>query len=164
MTTELVITGLGLHLREWLDDDLPAMVKLFDDPDVSRWTPLRSPFDDEAARAYLERARAGRGLQLAITTDGHTPLGEVLLMVTDGEAELAYAVGAVHRGQGLAPRAVRLMTAYAYNTLAVQHIVLRIDPANAASESVARATGFHLTDAAPITRDAARNLLTWRHA
>ncbi len=76
---------------------MPAMVELFDDCAVDRWTPLRAPFDETAARAYLDRARGhraqGRGLQLAITTDGRRPLGEILLFPTGapGEVELAYA-------------------------------------------------------------------------
>ncbi|HEV7935610.1 MAG TPA: hypothetical protein VGP70_25255 [Actinomadura sp.] len=28
------LSGLGLHLREWTDDDLPVMVELFDEPQV----------------------------------------------------------------------------------------------------------------------------------
>ncbi|MFF3256037.1 GNAT family N-acetyltransferase [Actinacidiphila glaucinigra] len=68
--TDLRISGLGLILREWHDDDLPAMVTLFDDSAVDRFTPLRSPFDLQAARAYLTRARQRRAegrVQLAIT-------------------------------------------------------------------------------------------------
>ncbi|MFC6020694.1 GNAT family N-acetyltransferase, partial [Plantactinospora solaniradicis] len=51
------IDGHGLVLREWTDDDLPTMVELFDEPEVDRWTPLRTPFNLEAARSYLDRAR-----------------------------------------------------------------------------------------------------------
>lgn len=170
------VTGLGLHLREWNHADVPVMVELFDEPQVDRWTPLHYPFDQAAACAYLENARArrdeGRSIQLAITTDGHIALGEILLSVTDCPderasggrfAELAYAVGARHRGQHLASRAVRLMTDYVYHALALQRIVLRIDPDNTASTAVARAAGFRLTDAAPITRGGSGPLLTWRY-
>jgi hypothetical protein len=62
------LSGLGLHLREWTDEDLPTMVELFDDPAVDRWPPLRSPFDLTAARTYLDQSRkgraGGRGVQL----------------------------------------------------------------------------------------------------
>jgi hypothetical protein len=68
------VTGLGLYLREWTDDDLPVMVELFDDPAVAQWTPLASPFDLTAARNYLDQARTRRA-------EGHSvhrrrPLGE----------------------------------------------------------------------------------------
>ncbi|MEV0840306.1 GNAT family N-acetyltransferase [Actinocatenispora sera] len=169
------IVGLGLHLREWGDADLPAMVELFDDPTVAAWTPLASPFDLSAAREYLDQTRIrraeGRSIQLAITTDRVDPLGEILLFATgpDGRgpggqyAELAYAIGPTHRRQGLTSRAVRLMTEYAYHTLAMQQVLLRIDPANTASNGVARAAGFLLTGTPPDTDGASGPLLTWRH-
>jgi RimJ/RimL family protein N-acetyltransferase len=148
---------LGIHLREWTDEDLPALVELFDDPYFYQWTPLASPFDLSAAQTYLSRARdqrnAGRVVQLAITTDGQTPMGEVLLVrrEEDGRhaAELAYGVGAKYRRQRLATRAVELMTRYAHEASAFDRVILRIAPGNTASEAVARASGFHLTDENP---------------
>ena len=151
------------------------MVDLFDDAAVAAWTPLASPFDLPAARVYLDRARArraaGRSIQPAITTDSTTPLGEILLFVTGPGgrapggryAELAYAIGPAHRRQGLATRAVRPMTVYAYHTLAMQQVILRIEAANTASTAVARAAGFVLTDAPPEALGASGPLLTWRH-
>jgi RimJ/RimL family protein N-acetyltransferase len=170
----ITITGLGLTLREWTDADVPAMTELFDDPDVDRFTPLRAPFDLAAARAYLQTARQarteGRRLQLAITTDSHTPQGEILLFrargsdLTADTAELAYAIGPRHRHQRLATRAVRLITDYAYTTLGFTVVVLHIAAANTASIAVAHATGFRLTPESPLILATARDpLLTWQH-
>jgi RimJ/RimL family protein N-acetyltransferase len=168
----VTVEGLGLVLREWTDADVPAMVELFDETEVGRWTPLRHPFDAAAARTYLDRARTrraeGLAIQLAITTGGHAPLGEVLLFSTgpDGrapggdQAELGYAIGAAHRGKRLASRAVRLMTGYAYRELGMRAVVLHIDPGNAGSVAVARATGFEL--AGTIVEDG-HELGVWRH-
>ncbi|MFB4302149.1 GNAT family N-acetyltransferase [Actinomadura sp. NTSP31] len=176
--THVTISGLGLTLREWTDDDIPAMAELFDDPDVARFTPLRSPFDLEAARAYLDAARRARAedrkIQLAVTSDGRTPQGEILLFrcVADDPAhrfggpaaELGYAIGLRHRRQGLASRAVRLAAGYARETLGFSTLVLRIDPDNTGSERVATASGFELTELAPLSRGAVRDRLrTWRH-
>lgn len=170
--TVVTVEGQGLVLREWTDADVPVMVVLFDEAEVGRWTPLRHPFDDAAARAYLDRARTrrveGLAIQLAITTDGHAPLGEVLLFATgpdgrapDGDqAELGYAIGAAHRGNRLASRAVRLMTGYAVRELGMRAVVLHIDPGNAGSIAVARATGFELTGT--ITEDGTE-LGVWHH-
>ncbi|MER5647271.1 GNAT family N-acetyltransferase [Streptosporangium sp. NPDC002524] len=156
--SDVRLSDLGIHLREWTDEDLPVMVVLFDEPQVARWTPLRSPFDFDAAREYLAQARraraADRGMQLAITRDGGEAQGEVLLFRTadePGVAELAYAIGVRHRGERLAARAVELMADYARTSLGMRGLVLRIDPANAASVAVARATGFHLADDEPVT-------------
>lgn len=167
------LSGLGLHLREWTDDDVPVMVELFDDPQVHRWTPLSSPFDLVAAQAYLSKAReartAGQAIRLAITSDGQDAQGEILLFRTgeDGhDAELGYSIGARHRRQRLAARAVELMTDYAYDVLAMRRVILRIDPENAASVAVAHATGFRLTEDEPVIREADGrrvSLLTWCH-
>ncbi|WP_433255837.1 GNAT family N-acetyltransferase [Streptosporangium sp. CA-135522] len=171
--TGLRLSGHGLMLREWDDGDLAAMVGLFDDPDVAYWTPLVTPFDLGAARIYLKRAgerRAeGRRVQLAITVDGHEPVGEVMLMLAGtglDVAEIGYIVGAAHRGRGLAARAVRVMTGFARDTMGITRLLLEIEAGNAASEAVARAAGYHLTDAPPIPgEDKGRPLYlrTWAH-
>jgi RimJ/RimL family protein N-acetyltransferase len=155
-------------LREWADEDLAALVEVFDDPDVAYRTPLVSPFDLAAARDYLSKARQahaeGRRIQLAITTDGRQVKGEVRLNRSRGT--ISYAVGAVHRGQRLAVRAVQMMTEYAHQVAALPQVLLEIEPDNHPSVAVARAAGFHLTDTAPdVVEDKGRNLtlLTWAH-
>ena len=164
------LAGHGLVLRDWTDQDVPAMTALFDDPEVARWTPLVDP---EAARRYLVRSQearsGGRRLQLAVTLDGRVPLGEVVLMLRDeqGEVELGYLIGALYRGQGLSARAVRLLTGFAYDSLAARRVVLRIAPANAPSIAVARTTGFRLADEPPVVihdpNGAEITLRLWEH-
>ncbi|MFJ1600134.1 GNAT family N-acetyltransferase [Streptomyces sp. NPDC088261] len=150
------LSGEGVVLRDWAEGDLVAMPALFDHPDIAYWTPIVSPFDDAAARARLERDRQmrrdGTTILLAITLDGGAPLGEVMLRrASGGAAELGYAVGPAHRGQGLAARAVRVMAAYAFEQLGVEQVVLEVEAENAASVSVATRTGFELLDVPPIT-------------
>jgi RimJ/RimL family protein N-acetyltransferase len=141
------------------------MVKLFDDPEVAHWTPLVTPFDLEAAQAYLDKAHADNGrFQLAITVDGGEPMGEVLLM-TD-KATLGYSVGPAFRGQRLAVRALKLLTTYAHEEAGLPRVILEIEPDNAASSGVARSSGYQLTDLPPtIVTDKGRevSLLTWEH-
>jgi len=162
------LTGDGLFLREWTQEDVPVMVRLFDDPEVARWTPLSSPFDLDAAARYLGRARAAREagtrIQFAIsevagteigstgtgsTEDGSAPRGEVLAMLKgeDGrDVEIGYAIGAAHRGRGLAVRAVRLLTDFAWTVIGARRVVLRIEPDNDASSAVARRAGYTAAD------------------
>src|SRR5690606_18020328 len=109
------LSGDGLLLGEWTETDLSGLVELYDDPEIDRWTPVPSPFDSTAAGAYLARAHEGRGegrktAQLAITTDGEQPRGEVLLFrceLNTRDVEIAFGVGSRHRRQGLASRAGR---------------------------------------------------------
>ncbi|MCX4428416.1 GNAT family N-acetyltransferase [Streptomyces mirabilis] len=167
-THPLRITAHSLLLRDWTSDDLAVMQELFDDPDVAYWTPLETPFDQAAARCYLHRAhQARRGykrIHLAITADGQHAMGEVQLNLTTGS--VGYIVGAAHRGQGLAARALRTMTEYAHLTAGLTRVILEIEPDNHPSMAVARSAGFRLTDVKPVTvTDKGRtyDLLTWEH-
>jgi RimJ/RimL family protein N-acetyltransferase len=167
------LAGHGLVLREWADDDLAVMAELFDDPEVAYRTPVVSPFDLAAARDYLRKARWSRAedlrLQLAITTDGRLPRGEVLLIrsiAAEHLASIGYSVGAAHRGRHLAARAVRVMTEYAHGAAGLPRVLLEIEPDNAPSIAVARAAGFHLTGLPPaVAEQKGRRLtlLTWAH-
>jgi MOSC domain-containing protein YiiM/RimJ/RimL family protein N-acetyltransferase len=152
------LTGDGLFLREWTQEDIVVMVRLFDEPEVARWTPLSSPFDLDAAQRYLDRAgaarEAGTRIQFAVgevagTGGGSAPRGEALAMLKGEDrrdVELGYAIGAAHRGRGLAVRSVRLLTDFAWTTLGARRVVLRIEPDNDASSAVARRAGFTPAD------------------
>ena len=162
------LTGLGLVLREWTEGDLSAMVDLFDDADIAYRLPVSSPFDLAAAREFLEGARQahteGKRLQLAITSDGQHPKGEVLLNLRTGS--IGYMVGGAYRGQWLAVRATRLMTRYAHSALGFPRVLLQTEPDNRPSIGVARRAGFHLSDAEPVmVEDKGRRyaLSTWVH-
>ncbi|MEV6347715.1 GNAT family N-acetyltransferase [Actinoplanes sp. NPDC051851] len=155
----LRLQGSGIVLREWQPDDLEDLVTMLDEPAIARWTPMPSPFDIEAGLAYLKRAQtgrlSGRRIQLAITVDGGEPLGEMLLFGVTGdrrEAELGYLVGARHRRRGLATAALTLLSGYACGTLGLGRLLLRIDPCNTASTSVARRCGYRLTGEPPIAQ------------
>jgi RimJ/RimL family protein N-acetyltransferase len=168
------LSGHGLALREWTDDDLPVMAELFDDTDVAYRTPLVTPFDLAAAHDYLLRARrsrdAGERLHLAVTTDGHQAMGEVLLSGGgrgDGTASLGYTVGAAYRGRRLAVRAVQVLRDFAHEVVGISQVFLEIEPDNEPSVRVARAAGFILSDAPPsLVEDKGRtlSLFTWTHS
>ncbi|MFI5935866.1 GNAT family N-acetyltransferase [Actinoplanes sp. NPDC051494] len=156
----ITLTGDGIILREWRDDDLDELVAMLDEPAIARWTPMPSPFGVDAGLAYLKRARLGRTggsrIQLAVTTDGGKPLGEVLLFGVDAglrEAEIGYLVGAAHRRRGLAAGSLALLSGYARGTLRLSRLLLRIDPANTASTGVARRCGYQLTGEPPILQE-----------
>ncbi|MEY9934574.1 RimJ/RimL family protein N-acetyltransferase [Catenulispora sp. GP43] len=167
-TDPIVITAHGLTLREWTEDDVPAMPELFDDPEVAYRTPLESPFDEAAALRYLRGVQTARKenrrLHLAITLDGQKALGEVLLGFTSGS--IGYAVGTAHRGQRLATRSLQALTEYAHTSLGLPVVLLEIEADNDASAAVARAAGFEPCDAEPDTvTDKGRTyeLFKWEH-
>jgi RimJ/RimL family protein N-acetyltransferase len=151
------VRGEGLVLRPWSPDDVPQMVRLFNTAEMDRWTPLVHPFDTAAATAYVQNAQLGLAsgmLQLAITTDGDLPLGEVLGFSTDEDrtCEFAYAVGHAHRGQALAARAVRAVLPAAYGA-GYRRARLRVAVDNRPSQRVAAAAGFALSDEPLLRRE-----------
>ncbi|MEV1172849.1 GNAT family N-acetyltransferase [Nonomuraea sp. NPDC049784] len=146
--------------QQWTADDLPVMVEQF--AQVNHWIPLRSPFD----KARQDRI-AGLRLQLAITTDGYEPKGEILLARTGDhgcDAELAYAIGPRYHRQRLATRAVKLITSYAYDVLPMkQSSCASPDTTKPAPPSPA-ALGSNSPTPNPSLEKAGRYPLhTWRH-
>ncbi|WP_405818700.1 GNAT family N-acetyltransferase [Streptomyces sp. NBC_01390] len=170
---QLRLTSEGLVLREWTENDLPAMTELSDDPEIAHWTPLASPFDLVAARAYLATARQARvdGLRVqpAITTGGQLPLGEVLIIrrsANDRTASLGYSVGPAHHGRRLGSRALTVMTEYVHQVMDMPRVTLSIEAENGAGAAVARAAGYHRTDEPPIltvAKGRSLALRTWAH-
>ncbi len=154
----------GLVLREWEQRDLGAMAELFDDPDIARRTPLPSPFTLADAEERLRRAQQPDRLLLAVTTDGERPLGEVLLIPATGE--LGYMMGARHRGQGLAARALVLLRDHAHDVLGLDRLLLRIEPDNRPSAAVAARAGFRLVPGGAVmaeTKGRRHALEIWEH-
>lgn len=170
-TGPIVLRGEGLVLREWEDSDVPTMVELFDTDEMDRWTPLAHPFDREVARRYVRRAHEAKAvgtLQLAITCDARTPLGEVLLFPASsaGVCELAYAVGAEHRGLHLAARAIRALLPFARDQgYGTAELTIAVD--NLASRRVAEDADFSLVPGPTRPRQRKGYVLdmaTWRRS
>src|SRR3569833_1631888 len=162
------LVGCGVVLRVWSVVVLPAMVELFDEPEVAYRTPLASPFDLPAARDYLKMIRRthakGERIHLAITTEGGRARGEVVLNLTSGT--IGYAVGIAHRGQGLAVQAVLVLTGYAHRALATPRLRTQIEPDNRPSIAGAGAAGGRRTgEPAEPGEDKGRSytLLSWAH-
>ncbi|MGP3690342.1 GNAT family N-acetyltransferase [Streptomyces sp. IBSNAI002] len=86
-----------------------------------------------------------------MTLDGGAPLGEVMLRRFPEGFEIGYAVGPAHRGQGLAARAVRVMSAYAFGQLGAPQVILELEAENLASVAVATRAGFRPLDVPLIT-------------
>ena len=144
------------------------MVEIFDDPEVAYRTPVASPFDLDAARAYLQKIQQTRAegtrMHLAITVEGGKPCGEVLLNLTTHS--IGYTVGAAFRGQGLARRAATLMTDHAHQVIGMTQVRAEIEPDNHGSIAVAEGIGYRLSGEEPVqVNDGRRSytLGTWVH-
>jgi RimJ/RimL family protein N-acetyltransferase len=138
-------------LRPWRDSDIPALVAIAQDPEISRWTRVPFPYGETDGRAYLlqryEVLQSGAAAPLAIisATDDTVLLGSISLMRMDWQharGEVGYWVGAEARGAGHATRAVRLICDWGFEQLALERIELLAAIANPASQRVAERAGF----------------------
>lgn len=129
----------------------PATVNRLDD----------TPMDAAARRTSMARVEeawhSGQAAPLVIA-DARTdqPIGLTNLHFKDDEtASVAYSVFRAHRGRGIAPRAVLLLTAWAFRDLGLTRLLLEADATNTASIRVAEKCRFHRvttrTDADPKT-------------
>jgi RimJ/RimL family protein N-acetyltransferase len=122
---------------------------LIADPDVVRNT--RVPSTPEAGFAskwlgrYVDGWSEGSRAGFAILSDADAFLGFVGIVDLDlgrRQGEIGYVVSRDARGRGIAGRALRLVTDWAFGDLALERVELHIDPGNEASIRVAERVGY----------------------
>jgi RimJ/RimL family protein N-acetyltransferase len=137
-------------LRPWRDSDLAPLVAACQDPEISRWTRVPSPYRETDARAYLlqryDMAFTGQAAPFAIVDAGTGGLlGSISLLRIEWpheRAEVGYWLAREGRGAGHATRAVRLISAWGFRALALERIDLLAATGNAPSQGVAVRAGF----------------------
>jgi RimJ/RimL family protein N-acetyltransferase len=138
-------------LRPWRDTDIPSLVQICQDPEISRWTHVPAPYGETDARAYMQARysgpEAGIAAPFAIVSaaDGQQLLGSITLMRIEWEhrrAEVGYWTAAKARGSGHATRAVRLICGWGLSNLGLERIQLLAATGNPASQRVAERAGF----------------------
>src|SRR5215218_5165056 len=103
-----------VRVRPPEERDVPAIVAACQDPEISRWTRVPSPYTPEDARQFLaiaaSDAAAGRAVGLAVADVDDRLIGTVGLMeIHDGRGEIGYWIAAGARGRGAAARATALL-------------------------------------------------------
>jgi RimJ/RimL family protein N-acetyltransferase len=137
-------------LREWRDTDRDALVEMANDDAIQQWTRVPSPYTRRDAEEWFALTRttraAGHQVAFAVTsTDDGELLGSIDLRVSPADpavAELGYMVGPRARGKGVATRAVRLITDWAFEALGIERMEILVDPLNEPSTRVAEAAGY----------------------
>src|SRR3989440_4581083 len=136
-------------LRPWEEDDLPELVTCFEDPGISQWLPMIPyPYTEADARKWFAtlgpRRAAGTGAGFAVVDAGAGGLLGGIAFRPDDErrGEAGYWVRKERRGQGIATRAVRLVSAWVIAELGFARIQLHCDVENVASHRVAEKAGY----------------------
>jgi RimJ/RimL family protein N-acetyltransferase len=127
-----------------------AMDALARDDGVARFTRLPVPVPHGFGATWVERYMRGRdegtnaGFAIVDATNSEF-LGFVALVKLDldkQEAEAGYIVASPARGRGIATRALRLLTDWAFAELPLERIELLMDAENHGSEIVAERCGY----------------------
>ncbi|MFJ5114316.1 GNAT family N-acetyltransferase [Streptomyces sp. NPDC088551] len=153
----------ALVLRPWRMEDAAALVEVFRDPTLRRWT--SSAVEDEAGamrwvRAMEQSWAAGDRFGFAVLdTQPASPRGQlaghvVLKGASSGKpsAEVGYWTAAHARGRGVASRAVEALTDWAFRALGadgLERLELLHQVDNPASCRVAHKSGYHLDTVLP---------------
>jgi RimJ/RimL family protein N-acetyltransferase len=140
----------AVTLRAWRESDLKAIVEACQDPEIPRFTRVPSPYGETEGREFLEaQARqraAGEAVSLAVVSARTGALlGGIGVMRVDrvrGSAEVGYWVARAARRRGVATRAVRLVSRWAFSALGLARLELLAEPENHASQGVARRSGY----------------------
>ena len=139
-----------IRLEPLSQDDVPELAALTGDPDIERFTRVPTGADEVWLRGWIRRyeegwetgARAGFSIR---SRGDDALLGFCALVELDldhREGELGYMVAPAARGQGVASRAVELLTRWSFDELRLLRVELRIDVENTASSRVAQRAGY----------------------
>ena len=136
-----------VSLRPWRMDDVDAITRACQDPEIPRWTTVPTPYTAADARGWLEIVTDPRiedQLNFAVTrSDDGSLIGSLSLwIVKPGVVEFGYWAAPEARGQGHIPRALRLLAQWAFDELRVPRLQLGTFPGNRPSERVAEKVGF----------------------
>lgn len=119
------------------------------DDDLHRFIAVPRPYRRQDAEEYVARTKrqwaSGEKPAFAIVDPAEPDglLGVISLSIADRMGNCGYWVAPHARGRGIAGRALRLVTDWAFSTLELSVILLEINEQNPASMAVARSAGYH---------------------
>jgi RimJ/RimL family protein N-acetyltransferase len=130
-------------VRSWRAEDADAVYEACQDLDMLQWLPrIPRPYTREDARAFVTGETGLGRHQYAIEKDGRV-IGAIGMTIDENETgHVGYWCLRSERGQGIVPRAVRLLARFAFEELELGRVELVTDPDNASSQRVAEKLGF----------------------
>ncbi|MFB9309844.1 RimJ/RimL family protein N-acetyltransferase [Agromyces hippuratus] len=143
------VTGAGIALRAFCDDDVETVCEASRDPLIPDLTTVPRDADRRGALAYIarqhRRLRSGTGYSFAIADAADRAIGQIgLWPVRDdpGRASVGYWVVESARGNGHASAALRALSEWAWTLPSIERLELFVEPWNTGSWKAAEAAGF----------------------
>jgi len=143
------LTDGELTLRPGRAQDAAIVTAILQDPEIVRWTRVPAGYRETDWHLWLDRAQAGvatgTDVTLLVVDAADTVLASVGLHGIDreqGTGEVGYWVAPHARGRGVAARAVRLLTAWAFDVLGLKRVEILVHVDNAPSRRAAERAGY----------------------
>jgi RimJ/RimL family protein N-acetyltransferase len=143
-------TGVGVMiLRPLGESDIDPIFQACQDPTISAFTRVPSPYDREMAEefvresafAYLNRM----AISFAIEINGEFvgTIGLHTLKLSDHCAEVGYWITDSHRGKGICTEALLILTDFSLNVMRFRRLEALADFDNKASQRVLERAGYN---------------------
>jgi RimJ/RimL family protein N-acetyltransferase len=147
------LTDGVVGLRRFTREDVPAVTRACQDPEIPRWTAgIPQPYEERDAREWIDRhggfwaegQRAAFAFYLTSTGElcGSMTLADVDLGARS--AGVGYWAAPWARNRGATTRALDLACRWGFASLELEIVHLMTVLGNAASDRVAEKAGFHL--------------------
>src|SRR6185369_6575307 len=125
-----IITTPRLVLRWISENDIDSLYEIFSDPQVMRyWSTVPLPNRDAAAEMQREIAdgnESGRVFKWGLALrDSNTVIGTATLFnlnLDNGRAEIGYAMGRAHWGQGYMNEALKTLVSHAFKVMELRRL------------------------------------------
>lgn len=139
-----------LTIRPLAAADLPDLLAVNGDPEVTRFLPYATWTSLDDAQAWRERmqalADAGTGRQFVVAlNDAGTVVGTILLFRFEegsARAEIGYALGRAHWRRGVMAEALRGFCDELFTHAGLRRLEAQVNPANEASNALLVKLGF----------------------
>lgn len=137
-------------LRALAAADLPGLLEIFGDPEVARYLSIRKLGDEADARRFLDEIHRGSETR-SLFQWGVQRNRDVRLVGTctladiqweSGRAEVGFALGREHWGQGLMGEALPILIGYGFEQLGLNRLEADVDPRNEVSIHLLEKLGF----------------------
>jgi len=144
------IESARLCVRPVSEPDLPALLEVNGNEEVSRFLPYAAWKSMSDAQAWLKRMAdlqaGGSALQFVIALkQTGIAIGTCLLFKfeeADTQAEIGYVLGRAHWGQGYMREALTALIDCAFNCMSLRRLEAAVESQNAASTRLLRGLGF----------------------
>ena len=146
-----MIIGDGIRLRAIERSDLPRYVNWLNDPEVRQYlmmvSPLSLTFEEQWYESMIKRPMEEQAMMMEVfTEDGWKPIGNIGLMSVsniDRDGELGLFIGEKSEwNKGYGRKAIQLMLSFAFNTLNLNRVYLRVVAENQRGIRSYKAVGF----------------------